>query len=83
MTLTFGILSFQLSKSEQQLEACLMLHCLVCLVIPFGSFWVDYLSKLTIDLEDDIDLNKRSHLRRIHVLELVGLILFFTILQYK
>ena len=39
---------------------------------PFGSFLVIFLSKLTIDLENGIDLNKTSHFKWIYVCVLVA-----------
>ena len=50
-----------------------MLYCPLCIVIHLGHFFGDLLSKLTIDLIDD--LNNRSHLRWIYecVLVLVNL----------
>ena len=34
---------------------------------PFESVWVELLSKLTLDLIDDLDLDKRGHFRWIYV----------------
>ena len=58
-------LTFQLSNSEEQLGN---LHDIALSTLfgnPFGSVWVDVLSKLTIDFIDDLD--KRSHFRWIYV----------------
>ena len=72
MTLTFDRLTFQLSKSEEQLGNLYGVALSTLFSNPFGSFWVGLLSTLTLDLEDDIDLNKRSHCRWIYVCVLVG-----------
>ena len=40
---------------------------------PIESVLVDLLFKLTIDLIDDIDLDKRSHIRWIYVCVLIRL----------
>ena len=52
MTLTFDRLTCQLSKSEEKLGNLSDVALSTLFSNPFGSFWVDFLSKLTIDLED-------------------------------
>ena len=63
MTLTFDRLTFQLSKSEEQLGNLSDVALLTLLSNLFGTFWVDFQSKLTIGLKDGTDLKKRSHFR--------------------
>ena len=57
MTLTFDRLTFQLSNSEEQLGNLYDIALSTLFSSPFGSVWVDLLSKLTLDLIDDLDLD--------------------------
>ena len=77
MTLTFDRLTFHLSNSEEQLGNLYDIALSTLFSSPFGSVWVDLLSKFTIGLIDDLDLDKRGHFRWIYVCVLVRLI--FTI----
>ena len=72
MTLTFDRLTFQLSNSEEQLGNLYDMALSTLLSNPLRSVCVDLLSKLTIDLIDDIDLDKKSHLRSIYECVLVS-----------
>ena len=72
MTLVFDRLTFQLSNSEEQLGNLYDIAPSTLLSNPFGSVWVDLLSKLPIDLIDDLDLDKRGHFRRIYECVLVS-----------
>ena len=58
---------------KNNLETCMILHS--PLSSPFGSGWVDLLSKLTLDLIDDLDLDKRGHFIWIYVCVLVVFII--------
>ena len=82
MTLTFDRLTFHLSKSEEQLANLSDVALSTSVSNPVGSYWVEFLAKLTLDLEDDIDLNKRSHFRGIYVCILVRFNLYYLIRQY-
>ena len=83
MTLTFDRLTFQLSNSEEQLGNLYDIALSTLFSSPFGSVWVDLLSKLTLDLVDDLDLDKRGHFRWIFVCVLVHFNLYYSIRQYK
>ena len=61
MTLTFYRLTSQLSNSEEQLGNLYDIASSTLFSSPFGPVWVDLLSKLTINLVEDLDLNKRGH----------------------
>ena len=65
--MTFDRLTFQLSISEEQLRKLYDIALSTLFSNPFGSVWVDLLSKLTLDLIDDLELNKMSHFRWIYV----------------
>ena len=62
MTLIFHILSFQLSNSEEQLgnQSVIALSSTL-LSTPVRSILVDLLSKLTLDLIDDLEIDRREH----------------------
>ena len=66
MTLTFDRLTFQLSNTEE-LGNLYDIALSTLFISPFGSVWDDLLSKLTLDLIDDLDLDKRGHFRWIYV----------------
>ena len=83
MTLTFGRLTFQLCNSEEQLVNISVVALSTLLSTPVRSVLVDLLSKLTIDLIDDRDLDKRSHLRWIYVCILICFSHYYSIRQYK
>ena len=55
MTLTFNRLTFQLSKSEEKLGNLSDIALSTLFSNPFGPFWIIFLSKLTLDLIDDIE----------------------------
>ena len=59
MTLTFDRLTFQLSNTEE-LGNLYDIALSTLFISPFGSVWADLLSKLTLDLIDDLDLDKTS-----------------------
>ena len=63
MLLTFDRLSFQQSKSEEQLGSLSDVALSTLFSNPIGSCGFDFLFKLTLDLEDDLDINKRSYFR--------------------
>ena len=63
MTLTFDRLTFQLCNSEEQLGNLSVVALSTLLSTPVRSVLVDLMSKLTIELIDDLELDKRSHLR--------------------
>ena len=63
MTLTFDRLTFQLCNSEEQLGNLSVVALSTLLSTPVRSLLVDLMSKLTIELIDDLELDKRSHLR--------------------
>ena len=65
MTLTFDRLTTQLSNSKEQLGNLYDIAPSTLFSSPFGPVWVDLPSKLTLDLVDDLDLDKRGHFRRI------------------
>ena len=67
----------------KNLETCMILHSPLCFSSSFGSVWVDLLSKLTLDLVDDLDLDKRGHFRWIYVCVLVRFNLYYSIRQHK
>ena len=71
------------SKSEEQLGNLNNIALYTLLSSPFGSVWVDFLSKLTLDLMDDIDLDKRGHFIWIYVCVLVRFNLYYSISQHK
>ena len=71
MTLPFDRLNFQLSNSEEQLGNLYDITLSTLFSNPFGSVWVDLLSKLTLNLIDDLDLDKMNHFRWIYVCILV------------
>ena len=79
MTLTFDRLTFQLSNSEEQLGNLYDIALSTLFSSPFGSVWVDLLSKLTLDLIDDLDLGKRGHFRWVYVCVLVRFNLYYSI----
>ena len=58
MTLTFDRLTFQLSNSEQQLGILSDIALSTLLDNPFGQILVDLLSKLTLDLIEELDFDK-------------------------
>ena len=60
MTLTFDRLTFQLSNSEEQLGNLDDIALSTLFISLFGSVWVDLQSKLTLELIDDLDRDKRS-----------------------
>ena len=66
---------------KNNLETCMILNS--PLSSPFGSGWVDLLSKLTLDLIDDLDLDKRGHFIWIYVCVLVVFYHSYTIRQHK
>ena len=74
--------NLNLSKSEEQLGNLSDVALSTSLRNPLGSFWVDFLSKLTLYLEDGIELNKRSHFRWIYACLLFGFNLYYSIQQY-
>ena len=82
MTLTFDRLTFQLSKSKEQFGNLSDVALSTLFSNPFGSFWVDVLSKLTIDLKYDIDLNRGSHFRWIYVCVIIEFNLYYSTRQY-
>ena len=55
MTLPFDRLNFQLSNSEEQLGNLYGIALSTLSSNPFESVWVDLLSKLTVDLINDLD----------------------------
>ena len=57
MTLTFDRLTFQLNNSEEQLGILYDIALSTSFSSPFGSVLVNLLSKLTLDLVDDLDLD--------------------------
>ena len=59
--LDFDRLTFQLYNSEEQLGNLSVIARSTLLSTPVRSVFVNLLSKLTLDLIDDIDLDKRSH----------------------
>ena len=81
--LTFDILTYYLSNSEEQLGNVYDIALSTLFSSPFGSAWVDLLSKLTLDLIDNLDLDKRSHFREIYVCVLVRFNLCHSIRQHK
>ena len=81
--LKFDRLTFQLSNSEEQLGNLYDIAPSTLFSSPFGQVWVDLLSKLTLDLVDDLDLDKRGHFRWIYVCVFVGLNLYYSIRQHK
>ena len=83
MTLTFDRLAFKLCSSEDQLGNLYDIALSALLSSPFGSVKVDLLYKLTLDLIDDLDLDKRGHFRWIYVCVLVGFNLYYSIPQHK
>ena len=66
MTLTFDRLTFQLCNSEEQLEKLSIIALFTLLSTPVWSVLVDLLSKLTIDLITNLDIDKRRHLSWIY-----------------
>ena len=81
--MNFDRSTFQLSNSEEQHGNMYDIALSTLFSNPFGPVWVDLLSKLTFDLIDDHDLDKRSHFRRIYVCVLVRLNLYYSIRQHK
>ena len=79
LTLTFDRLTFQLSNSEEQLRNLYDIALSTLLSSPFGSVRVSLLSKLTLDLVDDLDLDKRGHFIWIYVCVLVRFNLYYSI----
>ena len=63
MTLTFDRSALQLCNSEEQLGNLYDIALSTLFISPFGLVWVDLLSKLTLDLIDGLDLDKRGHFR--------------------
>ena len=63
MILIFDRLTFQLSNSEEKLGNLPVIALFALFSNPFGSVLVDLLAKMTLDLIDDIDFDKRSHFR--------------------
>ena len=59
MTLAFDRLTFQLSNSKEQLGNLYDIALSTLLSSPFGSVCANLMSKLTLDLIDDLDLDKR------------------------
>ena len=82
MTLTFDRLTFQLSNSEEQLGNLYDIALSTVFSSPFGSVWVDLLSELTLDLFDDLGLDKTGHFRWIYVWVSVRFNLYYSILQH-
>ena len=82
MTLTFDRLTFQLSNSEEQLGNLNDIALSTLFSSPFGSVWVDLLSKLTLDLIDNLDIDKRGNFRWIYVCVLVRFNLYYSIWQH-
>ena len=76
MTLNFDRFTFQLCNSEEQRGSLsvIALFSTVLLSTPVRSVLVELLSKLTIDRINNLDLDKRSHLRWIHVYVLIPFI---------
>ena len=83
MTLTFDRLTFQLSNNEEQLENMYDIALSSLFSSPFRSIWVDLLSKLTVDLIDDLGIDQRGHFRWIFVCVLVHFNLYYSIQQHK
>ena len=83
MTLTFDKLTFQLSNSEEQLGNLHDIALSTLFSSPFGSVCVDLLSKLTLDLVDDLVLDKRGHFRWIYVCVLGRFNLYYSIRKHK
>ena len=83
MTLTFDRLTFQLGNSEEQLGNLYDIALSTLFSSPFGSVWVDLLSKFALNLIDDLDLDKRGHFRWIYVCVLVRFNLNYSIRQQK
>ena len=61
MTLIFDRLTFQLSNSEEQLGNLSVIALSTLLSTPVRSVLVDLLSKLTLYLIDDLEIDKRGH----------------------
>ena len=81
--MTYNILTFQLSNSEEQFGNLYDIAFSTLLSSPLGSVWVDLLSKLTLYLIDDFDLDKRGHFRWIYVCVLVGFDFYYSTRQHK
>ena len=60
MTLTFKKMTFQSSKNVEQLGNLSNVALSTLFSNPIGPDLVDFLSKLTLDIKDDLDPNKRS-----------------------
>ena len=63
MTLTFKKMTFQWSRSVEQLGNLSDVALSTLFSNPIGPDLVDFLSNLTLDIKDDLDLNKRSLFR--------------------
>ena len=72
-----------LSNSEEQLGYLSEFAVSTLLINPPRPFWLICCGKLTLDLTDDLDLNKRSHFRWIYVCTIVRFNLYYSIRQYK
>ena len=86
MTMTFDWLPFNLATVKNNFETCMILYDIALSTLfssPFESVWVDLLSKLTLDLIDDLDLDKRGNFRWIYVCALVRFNLYYSIRQHK
>ena len=81
--MTFDRLTFQLSNSVEQLGNLYDIALSTLLSRTFRSVWVDLLPKLTLDLIDDLDLDKRGHFRWIYVCVLVCFNVYYSIRQLK
>ena len=53
-------IDLQLSNSEEQPDNLYDIALFTLFSSPLGSVWVDLLSKLTLDLIDGLDLDKRA-----------------------
>ena len=76
MTLSFDRLTFQLSNSEDQIRNLSDVALSTLFNNPFGSFLVDLLFKSTLDLIDDLDLNKTRHFRCIYMYAYLSVLIF-------
>ena len=61
----------------------MILQSQLCLVVLLGQFGLICCPKLTIDLIDDLELDKRGHFRWIYVCILVCFNLYYSIRQHK
>ena len=83
MTLTFDRFTFLLCSSEEQLGNLSVIALSTLLSTPVRSGLVDLLFKLTLDLIDDLDLDKRSHFRWKYGCISVRFSRYYSIRQYK